>query len=452
MDTMNLDCDSYSTEELIELLGLTDKYSNIDLQNKRRVLEDQLKKRNDLGVEKQRQIIFFLDNVLSKLSNISHKNNHTSPGSWASQTNNVTQEGSHFIIANQNEMAGKRSIITTGRNAMSMDAPPGYINPINVRSIIQAINVDTRFRPDYYKTRSTDFNVKLPYIQKRVVGLRVGAIEIPMTHHSISRGQGNNTMLIIDGVATSGDSNAWLLTLPDGNYEMCFQDESGAFSIETAMKNAISSAKPGTVNMITGVFVEDVSILALDPLVDICFDADRISGRSVFALPTPPSNVSTFDTNGFTLRFNVNNDGNLDMDTNIQLRLGWQLGYRVAQYKGKSAVSEGICAISGPRYAFLSIDDHQKNVGNSFIAAFANSSMDSNIITRINLSAVMDDVGVYKGTNDPGLNNQLNRSREYFGPVDIMNLTVKLLDEYGRIIDLNNMDWSFSLSFEKLYD
>jgi hypothetical protein len=186
------------------------------------------------------------------------------------------------------------------------------------------------------------------------------------------------------------------------------------------------------------------------PLTNIRFDANRISGRSVFALEN--NAVGLFITDGFILRFNVDNDGNLDMDTNIQLRLGWQLGFRVAQYKGKSAVSEGICAISGPRYAFLSIDDHQKNVGNSFIAAFANSSMDSNIITRINLSAVMDDVGVYKGTNDPGLDNQLNRSREYFGPVDIMNLTVKLLDEYGRIIDLNNMDWSFSLSFEKLYD
>ena len=56
---------------------------------------------------------------------------------------------------------------------MSTEAPPGYINPINVRSTIQAINIDTRFRPDYYKTRSTDFTVKLPSIQKKVVCLRV---------------------------------------------------------------------------------------------------------------------------------------------------------------------------------------------------------------------------------------------------------------------------------------
>ena len=152
------------------------------------------------------------------------------------------------------------------------------------------------------------------------------------------------------------------------------------------------------------------------------------------------------------------------MDTNIQLRLGWPLGFRVAQYvcgnnntaappdENASAVSEGIVMCSGPRYAYLSIDDHQKNSGTSFIAAFANSSLDNNIITRINLSAVLEGVGVYKSSNDPGLHNQLNRTREYFGPVDIARLTIKLYDEYGRVIDLNNMDWSFSLSFEKLYD
>ena len=64
----------------------------------------------------------------------------------------------------------------------------------------------------------------------------------------------------------------------------------------------------------------------------------------------------------------------------------------------------------------------------------------------------MEGVGVYKSSNDPGLNNQLNRTREYFGPVDIARLTIKIYDEYGRVIDLNNMDWSFALSFEKLYD
>jgi hypothetical protein len=51
-----------------------------------------------------------------------------------------------------------------------------------------------------------------------------------------------------------------------------------------------------------------------------------------------------------------------------------------------------------------------------------------------------------------GLDTQLNRAREYFGPVTISKLKFKLLDEYGRIISLNYMDWSLTLVFEKLYD
>jgi len=43
-------------------------------------------------------------------------------------------------------------------------------------------------------------------------------------------------------------------------------------------------------------------------------------------------------------------------------------------------------------------------------------------------------------------------ARQYFGPVDIQKLGVQLLDEYGRVIDLNNMDFSFCLTLQSIYD
>ena len=64
----------------------------------------------------------------------------------------------------------------------------------------------------------------------------------------------------------------------------------------------------------------------------------------------------------------------------------------------------------------------------------------------------MNAVGVYKIASDIGLDNQLNRAREYYGPVNISKLKLKLLLEYGRIINLNNIDWSMSILFEKSYD
>ena len=33
-----------------------------------------------------------------------------------------------------------------------------------------------------------------------------------------------------------------------------------------------------------------------------------------------------------------------------------------------------------------------------------------------------------------------------------MKLRVKLLDEFGRVVDLNNSDFSFILRIEQLYD
>ena len=92
--------------------------------------------------------------------------------------------------------------------------------------------------------------------------------------------------------------------------------------------------------------------------------------------------------------FAVDPNGYSNLNENIQLRLGWQLGFRLGRYEAESILSEGICLISGPRYMFISIDDGQKNAGSSFIAAYSQSSLDKNIMTRINASTVADDWGL----------------------------------------------------------
>ena len=42
--------------------------------------------------------------------------------------------------------------------------------------------------------------------------------------------------------------------------------------------------------------------------------------------------------------------------------------------------------------------------------------------------------------------------RKYFGPVDIQKIRIRLTDEFGRTIELNNSDFSFCLNFRLLYD
>ena len=41
--------------------------------------------------------------------------------------------------------------------------------------------------------------------------------------------------------------------------------------------------------------------------------------------------------------------------------------------------------------------------------------------------------------------------RVYFGPVDIDRIRVKLLDDKGNLVHLNDNDWSFTMLVEQLY-
>jgi hypothetical protein len=276
--------------------------------------------------------------------------------------------------------------------------------------------------------------------------MRVATIELPLTYYAVSLSQGNATVLIIN---LQTPTECWVLTLPDGNYEQSWSDHSRAAFIEPAMNTAIQNAVPATIDENGRVILGAPGSPPPLAATDLVYSLDRISGRSIFSAPTDSDLTS-----GFTIRFNVDNTGSLNMETSIQLRLGWQLGFRAAEYvcSNEQCVSEGICLVSGPRYGFLAIDDYQKNTGPAYMVAFGNSILQNNIITRINLAALQAEVGIYQSSSDAGLTTEVNRTREYFGPVDIQRLHVTLYDEYGRIIDLNNMDWSFSLAFEILYN
>ena len=44
-----------------------------------------------------------------------------------------------------------------------------------------------------------------------------------------------------------------------------------------------------------------------------------------------------------------------------------------------------------------------------------------------------------------------SNSRTYFGPVNIERLRVKLVDDKGNLMNLHDIDWSFTLIIEQLY-
>ena len=434
-ESLVLNSQSYTTREIEKLLHLSKPYTANDIQVAKQRLLQQFSNVT-LGSGQQREFTNFIDAIALRVKNdIDVQDIHQ-----------VIQEGSNFIIENADRLVGRTAKIENGRMTLeSKSAPPGYLNPLNVRTITQAISIDSRFRPNYYGTKSTNYDMVLPAIQKNVVGLRVASIELPTTYYAVSRCNENNTCLVVD---LSNVGQGWLLTLPDGNYEQSWANNSKASYIEAAMNETITFSTPVTLNVISGAATPNALGVSLTA-ADLTFSLDRISGKAFFTAVAG----GVLATRGFTMRFNVDVNGSVTTGANLQMRLGWQLGFRAAEYTTLTrCVSEGICLVCGPRYGFISIDDYQKNTGPAYMVAYANSILQDNIITRINLAELQADVGVYQSSSDPGLSTQMNRTREYFGPVDIQRLHISLYDEFGRIIDLNYMDWSLTLAFELLYN
>lgn len=91
------------------------------------------------------------------------------------------------------------------------------------------------------------------------------------------------------------------------------------------------------------------------------------------------------------------------------------------------------------RYFMLSVNDFQNNHNRCLVSPSLSETMaDTNLLSK-----------VYSNSSETLYENP---ERLYFGPSNLSRLHVKLLDEFGRIVDLNNGDFSFSLELEILYD
>ena len=127
-------------------------------------------------------------------------------------------------------------------------------------------------------------------------------------------------------------------------------------------------------------------------------------------------------------------------------RFGWMIGFRKPIYNDSTYYkSEAILDILGPKYIYLVVDDLNSSSNINFFSNSEESLLNGNILARISLKGypfsiqAQGDFGIY------------TEPRYYYGPVNIHKLGVSMIDEYGRIVHLNGMDFSFTLSLTTIY-
>lgn len=320
-------------------------------------------------------------------------------------------------------------------------------NNINVvrDEITKLLTVDSRFRPNYLGTLSTDFDINLPYIINNVTELRLSDVEFPATFYPFQEEFENNYLWLkytftYSTDTTYSESKYIYFYITPGNY---YQD-----TLITEMQTVITNeGAPLTISH------------------DLDFDNDGGVGDGTGKLTIEYSGDTTNSIVITDLELNmrgskilegeynynvshvidsdddkINKYYNTDSAINHRERMGWMLGFRDSLYTGSTSyTSQGQLDVIGPRYVYLLVDDFNTSSNVNFFSNDETSLLTDNILGRISLKAGAFSV---QSQNDFSIYGE---PRYFFGPVNIDRLHVRVIDEFGRTVNLNGMDFSFSI-------
>jgi hypothetical protein len=398
----------------------------------------------------------FLENVSSILKNRGNGNGISQDRENFTDLKTEMMTGTNSLIIKDPTSAHNIQInnnVNPGKDIDTYGTSRGVINPLLTNTILKAINIDTRFRENYYSTKSTNLTITLPFRLEKVISYRIVGITLPLSYYNISQSYGNNVIQInvFSRTVLGQVAVSYSLILPDGCYNTTQSVSVYSSSLEQVINNMLINDVNSPNNTTSG--------------LNLRYTIDRTSGRSIFAQDASVSGTVAYN---FDVVMSVENSlqsGQVEDDYSkvLMMKLGWVLGFRFAKYSSSntiatppttfgSIVSEGVCFTKFPMYGFLAIDDFNNNANDYYMSVFSNSVSVPNIVAKVNLTEFSEVVGAFQGAQGESSSTAINREKRFFGPVNIQKLKVMLYDDMGRILDLNNMDWSLELAFECVYN
>jgi hypothetical protein len=404
----DLNIENYTRDELIQMFELPSNFDRNIIDIKESKLREGIINNTEINKDTQIKTLNFLlkaKNIILNKPNtpLQKKIEDFYNSSYELKSTELEDKDEHMVQVRQEKPY---------LSSFPSEFFPGVINPLKKRTIKKNLNIDTRFRENYYSSTSSNFNLNLPLNINNIVQMQLSAIELPTTFYVVSKQYGNNFFsLSVNGSTTT-------VTIPTGNYDQT--------TIMVAINNQLS--------------------LLGAPFNLVAFVLNLTNGTTGSG-QVLVGEISAGTVTSLEIDFQTDKNGIDDRGTPLPLKLGWLLGFRNGNYVNNlNYVSEGILDISGPNYIYIVLDDYNNNVNNNFLSAFNSSILNKNILARISLQA--NPFNVLQQNNL----NIVTTPREYFGPINLQIMNVQLLDEYGRILDLNNMDFSFCITLTTVYD
>jgi hypothetical protein len=313
------------------------------------------------------------------------------------------------------------------------------------------LSIDTLYRKNYSTTKSSDFTFILPSPIQKVLSMKIAAIEFPNAWYTFSKENQSNTFTItlhntptpVDILTPYPSTITHTIEIPEGNYR------SDLFT--TALNNVFSNLRNG----LEYIFVEVSEVDA-----KTYFRTKNLGDDTRGTYLNSMLNTDFY----FTLDFTVASDP----DRPLYKNAGWMMGFRNATYEARympvavpvyssaqfltktynwQLSSESTYGGNVHNYIYLEIDDFNRNcVTNTFYCENSYGTyMGNNIMGRISVSSGMNTI-VTNTASD-----LLFKTRDYFGPIRLEKLHIRLLNKYGDLLPLNANDFSIMLELDVLY-
>jgi hypothetical protein len=145
--------------------------------------------------------------------------------------------------------------------------------------------------------------------------------------------------------------------------------------------------------------------------------------------------------------------------------LGWSLGYRNVKndyfYTYDNTFQRGFILFNGfypavvpygdaePDYNYVYVNEFTGSYNDTLLASSDNTYLAKSILARLQVDSAF--FGVQFQSNNGGEISVLDKKRDYFGPVNIEKLHIKILNKFGDVADMVNVNYSLTFQFETLY-
>jgi hypothetical protein len=432
MENLDLDISNYSIKDIEKFFRLkpNTKYTAGDIELREYEIRQQLLNSGHINKRFKRDLISFLELAKQWLTFVKckDKNEPTSiPKDYKLDTLDVP--ASKEPPARTDELIQRPT--TQFVYSHNSDYFPGSLNPLNTRILTKYLNIDTRFRDNVLTESASDFTLQLPIKLNKVVSMQMSSLEFPITFYNTSADLGNNFLYLkLDYINTAQlpVSAESVFIVPDGNY-------TSVDFISTINSLLAPTNSAGTL------------ITPLSPFSYIQFVLNITSGGSgTGKLTVGPTSGFPGTLRNLTMDFTKNISMHKD-SAPISSRIGWNLGFIKPIYRGSTTyIADTVVEPASIRYLYLAIEDFQNSSNNNFISVFSKSILNPNIIARISVK------GAYFTLIMENDFTIVAEPRKYFGPVDIQKLRIRVYDDHGRILNMNNSNFSFCLNFKMLYD